>query len=301
MGEADIRSGKRSCFDLLKQLCDRFTEDRVTSIAGGVAFFVLLAIFPAIATLVSIYGLFADPASLASHIDPLSGVLPGGAIQVITDQMRRVAAQGGTKLGITFLISLAIWVWSANSGMKAMFDALNVVYDEKEKRGFFRLNAISLAFTLLGLVFLLFALAAVVVLPILIGCLSLESTVHQTLHIGRWPILLVGIALALAMIYRFGPDRENAKWRWMTWGSTAAALLWLATSALFSWYAANFGTFNKTYGTLGAAIAFMMWIWISAMVILVGAELDVELESQRPSTRKRPIGLAHVTKTCSPR
>ena len=258
------------------------------SIAGGVTFFVLLAIFPAIAALVSIYGLFADPASLTDQIDRLSDILPGGAIGVVGDQMRRVTSQGGTALGVTFVIAISLW--SANSGMKALFDALNIVYDEREKRGFFRLNAVSLAFTVLGIAFILVVLAAVVVLPIVAGYVGFETAIDQALGLGRWPVLLIGVALALAAIYRFGPDRQHAKWRWITWGSATAALLWLAASALFSWYAANFGNFNKTYGTLGAAIGLMMWMWISAMVILAGAELDAELECQDRSMRKRPTG-----------
>jgi membrane protein len=201
--------------------------------------------------------------------------------------MRRVASQGGTALGLTFLISLAASLWSANSGMKALFDALNIIYDEKEKRGFFRLNAISFGFTFLGIAFTLLAVAAVVVLPIVVNYIGLQSALDVALRCGRWPILVVGIALALAAIYRFGPSRQHAKWRWITWGSATAALLWLAASALFSWYAANFGNFDKTYGTLGAAIGFMMWMWISAMVILVGAELDAELECQDPSMHPR--------------
>jgi membrane protein len=281
---------QRGWLDVLKRVYQRFSEDRVMAIAGGVTFFALLAIFPAIAALVTIYGLFADPASLASQIERLSDVLPGGAMEVIGEQMRRVAGQGGTTLGVTFLISLAVSLWSANSGMKALFDALNIVYDEREKRGFIRLNAVSLAFTLLGLVFILVALAAVVVLPIALGYLGLQSATEQALQWGRWPVLLLGVALALAVIYRFGPSRQNAKWRWISWGSATAALLWLAASLLFSWYAANFGSYNKTYGALGAAIGFMTWIWISAMVILAGAELDSELEYQDPTIRKRPTG-----------
>ena len=232
--EAD--APERGWIDVLQRVYARFSEDRVMSIAGGVTFFVLLAIFPAIAALVSIYGLFADPASLTDQIDRLSDILPGGAIEVVGDQMRRVTSQGGTALGVTFLISLAISLWSANSGMKALFDALNIVYDEKEKRGFFRLNAVSLAFTVLGIVFILVALAAVVVLPIVVGYVGFEAAIDQALRLGRWPVLLIGIALALAAIYRFGPDRQHAKWRWITWGSATAALLWLAASALFSWY-----------------------------------------------------------------
>jgi membrane protein len=281
---------ERGWFEVLRRVYERFTEDRVMSIAGGVTFFVLLAIFPAIAALVSIYGLFADPASLTEQITRAGDVLPGGAVEVVGEQMRRVTSQGGTALGATFLISLAISLWSANSGMKAMFDALNIVYDEKEKRGFFLLNAVSLTFTFLGIVFILVALTTVVVLPILLGYVGLESEMEQALQWGRWPVLLIGIALALAAIYRFGPSRQNAKWRWISWGSVAAALLWVAASLLFSWYASNFGNFNKTYGTLGAAIGFMMWMWISSMVILAGAELDAELQCQDPSMRNRPTG-----------
>lgn len=286
--EAD--APERGWLEVLKRVYERFSDDRVMSIAGGVTFFVLLAIFPSIAALVSIYGLFADPASLADQVTRLSDILPGGAIEIVGEQMRRVSSQGSTTLGITFLISLAVSLWSANSGMKAMFDALNIVHDEKEKRGFFRLNAISLAFTILGLVLALIAVAAVVLLPIIFSYVGLESRGWAALQFGRWPLLLVGISLALSVIYRFGPDRQHAKWRWITWGSATAALLWLAASALFAWYAANFGSFNQTYGTLGAAIGFMMWIWISAMVILVGAELDAELQCQDPSMRTRPSG-----------
>ena len=280
----------RGWFDLLRRVYERFSEDRVMSIAGGVTFFALLAVFPAIAALVSVYGLFADPVSLTGQVDQLTGMLPSGAIEVVNDQMRRVSSQGGAALGVTFLVSLAISLWSANSGMKALFDALNIVFDEREQRGFIRLNAESLLFTFLGLVFVLIAVAVVVVLPIALGYIGLASETERLVQIGRWPVLLVGSAFALAAIYRFGPSRQNAKWRWISWGSATAAVMWVAASSLFSWYAANFANFNRTYGTLGAVIGFMTWIWISAMVILVGAELDAELECQDPTMRKRATG-----------
>jgi len=286
--EAD--APERGRLDVLRRIYERFSEDRVMSIAGGVAYFALLAIFPAIAALVSIWGLFADPSSLTGQIDQLSGILPGGAIEVVGDQMRRVSSQGGAALGLTFLASLAISLWSANSGMKALFDALNIVYDEREKRGFIRLNAESLVFTFLGLVFVMIAVAAVVVLPIALGYVGLQSDTERLVRVGRWPVLLIGSAFALAAIYRFGPSRQNAKWRWISWGSVAAAAMWVATSFLFSWYAASFANFNRTYGTLGAVIGFMTWIWISAMVILIGAELDAELECKDQTLRKRATG-----------
>ena len=272
-------------FSVLKRTYNRFSEHRVTTVAGGVTFFSLLAIFPAIAALVAIYGLFSDPTRLTGHIESLRHVLPGGGVEVVGDQMRRVASQGRSALGTTFLISLAISLWSANSGMKALFDALNIVYDVNERRGFFRLNAISLMYTFGAIGFILLALAALVVLPVVFSYVGLGSAIAQILNVGRWPALLIVLMFALALVYRFGPNRESAKWRWITWGSATAALLWLGTSALFSWYAENFANFNKTYGTLGAVIGFMMWLWMSAIVILVGAELDAELECQDPSSK----------------
>nr|WP_245431210.1 YihY/virulence factor BrkB family protein [Rhodoplanes roseus] len=277
---------KRGWWAVLKGVYRRISEDRVTSIAGGVTFFALLALFPAIAALVSIYGLFTDPRSLTEQLDALSNVLPGGALEVIGGQLGRLAEQGRSSLGVAFLISVGAALWSANAGMKAIFDALNIVYDEDEKRGFFRLNLTSLAFTLAGLVFILIALGAVVVLPILFSYVGLDNTMAAALQWGRWPVLLLVLAFALAVVYRFGPSRTTARWRWISWGSAFSSLAWLVASVAFSWYASNFGSFNQTYGTLGAAIGFMTWIWISSIVILVGAELDAELECQDPEVPK---------------
>lgn len=281
----------RGWWSVLRTVYRRISEDRVTAIAGGVTFFALLAMFPAAAALVSVYGLFTDPHTLTDQLDAMATVLPGGAIEVIGDQLRRLAEQGRSSLGIAFLISLAAAVWSANAGMKALFDALNIVYGEAEKRDFFRLNLMSLCFTLGGLLFILAALAAVVVLPVVFSLVGLDSVVETALRYGRWPLLLAALAVSLAVIYRYGASRTQARWRWISWGSAAAALTWLAASLAFSWYAANFGSFNRTYGTLGAAIGLMTWIWISSIVVLAGAELDAELECQDPSVpRKRPEG-----------
>jgi membrane protein len=281
----------RGWLSVLTGVYRRILEDRVTAIAGGVTFFALLAMFPAAAALVSIYGLFTDPRTLTDQLDALTNVMPGGALDVLGDQLHRLAEQGRSSLGIAFLISLGAAVWSANAGMKALFDSLNIVYGETEKRGFFALNLTSLCFTLGGLLFILAALAAVVVLPVVFSLVGLDSAVETALRWGRWPLLLVALAVSLAIIYRWGPSRTHARWRWISWGSATASLLWLVASLAFSWYAANFGNFNKTYGTLGAAIGFMTWIWLSSIVVLAGAELDAELECQDPSVpRKRSEG-----------
>jgi membrane protein len=206
-----------------------------------------------------------------------------------------VATKGDRTLGLTFMIGLLISLWSANAAMKSLFDTLNIVYGEQEKRGFFKLNAISLGFTLAGIVFVLTALGAVVVIPIVLQYVGLSKTADLLIRIVRWPALFVAVAIALACIYRFGPSREAPRWRWISWGSAAATVLWLAASALFSWYAANFGTFDQTYGSLGAVVGFMTWLWISAIVILLGAELNAEMEHQtaRDTTTggPKPLGV----------
>jgi len=242
--------------------------------------------FPAIGALVSVYGIFSDPATIRTHLEDLSSLLPGGAIEIIGDQLGRVASGGKTTLGATFLFTLALSLWSANAGMKALFDALNIVYDAKERRGLIKLNASSLAFTIVTLVVMLVAIATVVALPVALNYAGLESTGAAIVTLARWPALYAIVVLALPLIYRFGPDREHAQWHWITWGSATAALLWIVASILFSWYAANFGAYNKTYGSLGAAIGFMTWIWISCMVILAGAEIDALLERLDRSTAK---------------
>jgi membrane protein len=175
---------------------------------------------------------------------------------------------------------LAISLWSANAAMKALFDTLNIVHGEEEKRGFIKLNAISLSFTIGSEALVLAALGSIVVIPVILNYVGLSYLGELLLRIGRWPAMYLVIAFALAVIYRSAPSRQTARWRWVTWGSAIAALLWLAGSGLFSWYAANFGRFNETYGSLGAIIGFKTWLWISAIVILVGAEIDAEMEHQ---------------------
>jgi len=274
--------------DILLRVYEGISEDRILANAAGVTYYALLALFPGIAALVSIYGLFADPATIVSHLDTIAGFAPGGATDVLRDQLTRLAAQGNTTLGISFIVGLVISLWSANAGIKALFDGLQAVYQEKEKRSFIRLNAVTLSFTIATIAFLLIALAGVVALPIILNYLPLPGVTRLVLEIARWPILLVLVTFGLTLSYRYGPSRTEPRWRWITWGSAFAAITWLAASALFSWYAANFGTFNKTYGSLGAIIGFMTWMWLSIIVVLVGAKLNAEIEHQ--TVRKSTVG-----------
>ncbi|WP_347336424.1 YihY/virulence factor BrkB family protein [Nitrobacter hamburgensis] len=272
--------------DILLRVYANVSEHRIFALAAGMTYYSLFAIFPALAAMVAVYGLFSDPATIAKHFDQVSGFVPSGAIDVAREQLTRVASKGNQTLGLTFAIGLAVSLWSANAAMKSLFDTLNIVYGEKETRGFVKLNAMSLAFTMTGIVFVLAALGAVVVVPVILNYVGLSNFADLLVRTARWPAMFVGVALALALIYRFGPDREAPRWRWITWGSAVATILWLAASTLFSWYAANFGKFNETYGSLGAAIGFMTWLWISAIVILLGAELDAQMEWEIAHTTK---------------
>lgn len=266
--------------DILLRVYSGIGEHRIVALAAGITYYSLLAIFPALAALVAIYGLFSDPGTIARHLDEVGGFVPSGAIEVAREQLTRVASKGSQTLGWTFIIGLAISLWSANAAMKSLFDTLNIVYGEHEKRGFIKLNAVSLAFTLVAIAFVLLALGAVVILPVALNYLGLSGFTDILVRGVRWPAMFLVLAFALACVYRFGASREAPRWRWITWGSVIATLLWIVASVLFSWYAANFGSFNKTYGSLGAAIGFMTWLWISAIVILLGAEIDAEMEHQ---------------------
>ncbi len=270
----------RGWWDILKRAASEAGSDRLLTEAAGVTFYTLLALFPGIAALVSLYGLIADPATVSDHLGALSGFIPGGGMEIINEQVTRITSKEQTTLGLSALIGIALSLWSANQAAKALFDALNVVYEEEEKRGFIRLNLVSLAFTLGGIAFAILAMVAVIALPVMLGAIGLGGTAETLLRIARWPLLLLGIALILACLYRWGPSRAEARWRWVTWGSTFAALAWLAGSAGFSFYVENFGTYNETYGSLGAVIGFMTWIWISASVVLFGGDLNAEAEHQ---------------------
>ena len=295
---------KRGWKDILLRVYNGVGEDRILMNAAGVTFYALLALFPAIAAFISIYGLFADPQTIVNHLDVLAGVLPGGGMAVIQEQFTRLVAQpsGALTLGIVFGVLTSLW--SANGGMKGLFDALNVVYGEEEKRSFLWLNLTTLAFTLGMLLFAIVALTAIIVIPAILK--FLPTFIGTVLNIARWPLIAVLVAVVLALIYRYGPSRDKPKWRWITWGSATAAVLWLAFSAIYSWYTANFGTFNATYGSLGAAIGFMLWMWLSTIVILLGGKLNAEIEHQtaRDSTEgpQEPIGRrhAHVADTVGP-
>lgn len=266
--------------DILWRMFEQVQKDRILLVAAGATFYLLLALFPFLAAFVSLYGFVADPLTIADHIAYLGGLLPSGGIDLIAGQLRALAEQNTQALSTGFIIGLAVALWSANNGVKALFEGLNVVYAEDEKRSFVRLNLVSFTFTFgalfIGIVFLF----AVGVVPALLAFLYLGTVSELLIAYGRWPLLFIAGTTALAILYRYGPSRETAKLRWLTWGAAVAAAAWMITSAGFSYYLQNFADYNATYGSLGAVIGFMMWTWLSCVILLLGAELNAEMEHQ---------------------
>ena len=264
--------------------------DRVTLIAAGVTYFLLLSLFPALGALVALYGFVADPTTIMGHIGFLASVFPPGSFDLILNQLTALTQQKTSTLSFAFVTGLVIALWSANSGMKALFDAMNVAYQEDEKRSLIRLNLLSLAFTFGALIIAIVLIAAIGVLPAALAYLWLDRWQELLARFARWPFILVFVGCGIAVIYRYGPSREQARLKWLSWGVVFSTLLWLAASILFSFYLENFANYNATYGTLGALIGLMVWVWLSVIILIVGAELNAELEHQtlRDSTTGSP-------------
>lgn len=266
--------------DIMWRLFARFNEDRVMLIAAGATFYLLLSLFPALAAFVSVYGFFADPTTIAGHLDALRGILPEGGLDMIEGQLNEFARERPDSLGWSFLIAFAVAFWSANNGVKTLFEALNIAYREREKRSFIALNLLSFVFTIGVMLMASLLVAMVGILPAVLALLPLDDWTDLLLRYARWPLLLLIAGAGISILYRFGPSRARPNWRWISWGSILACLVWLAASAGFSFYLQGFADYNATYGSLGAAIGFMMWTWISVMVLLVGAQLNAEIEHQ---------------------
>jgi membrane protein len=279
--------------DILWRSYAGMNANRLLAIAGGVAFFVLLAIFPAVTALVSAYDLFFNAATMTNHLSLMQDVVPDNVLGLVREQGERAASHGGT-LSIGIVAGMLVALWSAMSGVKAVIDALNVIYEQREGRSFVKLNAVALMFTLGGFAGFLVVVAAVVVLPLVLSSIGLAGATATLTRALRWPALFVILLVGLSVLYRYAPDRRTPRWQWVSVGSLFATLTWIAASYLFSWFLANFANYNATYGSLGAAVGLMMWLWISTIVVLLGAELNAQIERQtaRDSTvgAKRPLG-----------
>ena len=267
--------------DILWRVWQQQGEDNISIIAGGVAYYALLALFPAIAALVSLFGLIADPTTIEAQIANLEDLMPAEALQILSDQARSVASAPSNGLGWGLIIGLLLTLWSASRGTNSLITALNIAYGESEKRNFFYLILLSYGLTVAALLFVILTLALIVAVPAAINLLGLNETpIAIAAGFARWPILAIAVMFALGVLYRVAPSRRDAKWRWVSWGAVAATALWLLGSAGFSLYVSNFGSYNETYGSVGAVVILLLWFNVSAYVILLGAELNAEVEHQ---------------------
>jgi membrane protein len=276
--------------DILWRVVGDISRDNISLMAAGIAFYALLSLAPAFTALVALYGLAFDPAEVQSQIKAVEGIIPPEAQRVIAGQLTAVVRASDSTLGVGFVISLAVALWSANSATGALISALNVVYAEPEKRSLPRYYAHTLLLTAAGVVFSLLALLLIAIIPAVLGLLPFGGAGKELVSAVRWPVLLLLFGGALAVVYRYAPCRNEPRWSWVSWGTVAAMLLWIASSALFSVYVGSFATYNKTYGSLGAVVVLLMWFWISAYAVLLGAELNAEMEHQtaRDTTDRPP-------------
>jgi membrane protein len=268
-------------------------RDNLSVVSAGCAFYALFAVFPALSALIALYGLTANPASVDRHFDMLSFVLPPQAYDIVIEQIRHLASNGSA-LGWSFVLSIGLAVWSVGNLTQAMFAALNIAYEEPERRGLVRFYLSAFAFAFAGILAGVVMLLAIVYVPILFAYAGYSHAFEVAVKIARWPLLALLVLLFLSLLYRYGPSRRTAKWRWVTVGSAFATIVWMIASAGFSYYVSNFAHYDRTYGSLGAVIVLLFWLYISFYIVLLGAEINAELELQTAqdttSGKTRPIG-----------
>ena len=268
--------------------------DRVSLVAAGCAFYATLALFPAISMLISFYGLLFDPVTVVPQLVVMQDLLPPSAFELISERVQLLVSRPPGSLTFSLLISTAITFWSATAGAKSIIGALNLAYEEREERTFLTYQCLAFAITICVIIGTVLGLGILVALPAALEFLGFQSHSRTLIRLASFALLMAAVMAGLALLYRYGPDRATARWRWVTPGSVLATLLWLIASALFSYYVAQYASYDATYGPLGAVAAVMMWFWVTAFVVLLGAELNAELELQtvRDSTNgsPRPLG-----------
>lgn len=274
-----IRTQSRTALSLIHELSLSLYrrivfQHNITSVAASAAFFVVLALFPGLAALVALYGFLGDPADIHTFIATMPHIIPQDVVQLVQDFLSQLISRPGKNLG-TFIVSFVVALWSANSGMKALIEALNVVYDRKERRSFLRLNALSSVMTLAFIVFMIVAVN-LMILPIADW---LRVSFGDAFLSFRWIAALLAVQIMISALFYFAPYGRQKRWQVLTAGASLAAIMWIALSMLFSYYLTSFAHYSVTYGSLGAAAIFMTWLWLTVTTILVGAEVDAAIEN----------------------
>ncbi len=277
--ESPTELHKQGWLDVLSRTAKEISNDNLTIVAAGVAFYAFVALVPAFAAMIGLYGLAFDPMQVSEQIKSFAQILPREVLPMLEEQLTRLTTNEEAA-GFSAILGLALALWSSAGATKALIQGLNIAYGEKEKRGFIWLNVIALGLTLCIIAGSLVAIALVAVMPAVLQSMHLGNQLETILSVARWPILLCGFMIALAILYRYAPSRNEAKWRWVSPGAMVAAILWVSVSGLFSLYVSQFGSYDKTYGSLGAVVVFLMWLFLSAFSVLLGAEMNAEMERQ---------------------
>lgn len=284
----------RGWWQILRRAWAESKKDQVPLLAAGVAFYSFMALFPAMIAAITLYGLVADPATVARQADKLTSAMPSDAASLVTRQMKALADSPHQSLGLGLVIALLLALWSAAGGVGNIVTAINIAYDEEERRGFVRRKLLSLGLTLGAIVFVVVAIVLVGVAPAVLHSLVGGGPARWGFEAIRWFALLAGISLALAVLYRYAPDRDEPKFRWVSVGAAVASVIWLVASLGFSLYVAHFSSYSKTYGALAGVVVLLLWLWITNFIVLLGAEVNAEAEQQtaRDTTRgpARPLG-----------
>ncbi len=270
--------------DVLVDVKRRIEKDRLGIIAAGVGFYGLLAVFPALATLVSLYGLVLEPQTVTQQIEAMRGIVPSQAVDVVLRQVQGLQGSRNS-LGWSAAGALLATLWTSSIGVRALIKALNATYDTEERRNFIARSGLALLLTLCALGSALVAVAAIVILPAAAQLVGEGSWMKGLVQWLRWPAIAALFGLGAAIIYRYGPCRPRAEWRAVAWGALIATVLWVLGSAAFSWYVSNFGRYNQIYGSMGAVVILLLWFFLSAFVLLVGAEINATLEDFRQGRR----------------
>ena len=266
--------------DIALRIRDEAKDDNLSLLSAGVAFFAMLSLVPALVAVVSLYGLVADPADIEQQARDMTRALPREARDLLIQQLNAIVDSSDRGLGFAFIGGLVLTLWSASSAMKHLIEAVNTTYDEKDERGFVKVRGLALLMAVIATAFVVGAVWVIAVVPRTLGDSSLGDGAEFVLKLLRWPLLFVAMVAALALIYKVGPDRDRPKFRWVSWGAVLAAVLWVVVSIAFAIYTANFGKYNETYGALGAVIVMMLWLYMTAFVVLLGSEINAEIEHQ---------------------
>lgn len=280
--------------DVLLRVRHEAADDNIGLIAAGMAFYAMLSLAPALAVVISVYGLVVSPDELQKQMLVLSSYLPTEAQSLVQNQLTELIGEKSPQLSWGIAASVAISLWGSSRAMKALFGGLNAVYDEVESRPWWLLALQSLLFTFAGILLLVATLGTMALLPLVLSWLPLSEFNGWLIRGTSWLLVSSVVLCALAVLYRFGPARARPQWRWVTVGALVAWIVWVAASAGFSWYVANFDSYQRTYGALGAVAILLMWFFVSAYAVLIGGELNAELEHQTSEDStvggERPLG-----------